>query len=195
MKNTIKTFIGIMIIVTAIIGYHNSLEYLYELTFISNFICGLTLLSDWIINCICKKNIPIIIYQMIVLCTNVVFFSCIFSLFGWHNFNFKGAFFFLHTINPLSFLVIYLLFIKLNIKDKVNYIKLILISPLLIMGYLLFDYIRFLIKGHLVYGFVSDEILTIISVPMIGIGFYLLMAFMSYGLLDLKLYVQKKFGR
>lgn len=195
MKNAIKIFAGIFIIATAIIGYHNSLEYTYQLTFLSNSLCGWIFFIDGIINCTIKKNVPIIIYQMAVQCTSVVFFTCIFTLFGWHTFNFKGAFLFLHTINPPLILVIYLFLTKLNIKDKADYFKRIFISPLLIMCYLLFDYIRFLNKGELVYGLINEESLNAVSVPLIGIGFYLLMAFMSYGLLDLKLYVQKKFDR
>ena len=192
MKNAIKIFLGVAIIATAIIGYRNSLEYTYELTFLSNSICGLVLLLDGTLYCIFKKNIPIIIYQMVLLCTNVVFFTCIFSLLGWHSFNLNGAFFFLHAINPPLFMVIFMFFTKLKIKDKTDYIKRIFISPLLIIGYIIFDFIRYFITGRLVYGLVNTESLTAVSVPLIGIGFYLLMAFMSYGLIDLKLYIQKK---
>lgn len=63
----------------------------------------------------------------------------------------------------------------------------------MIMSYALFDLIRFILTGELVYGLVATDALNYISVPLIGIGLYLLMAFMSYGLLELKLYVQKKF--
>ena len=52
-----------------------------------------------------------------------------------------------------------------------------------------------ILHQELVYGLINEESLNAVSVPLIGIGFYLLMAFMSYGLLDLKLYVQKKFDR
>ena len=45
------------------------------------------------------------------------------------------------------------------------------------------------------YGLISTERITIISAMLIGIGFYLLMAFMSYGLIDLKLYVQNRINR
>ena len=63
----------------------------------------------------------------------------------------------------------------------------------MIMSYALFDLIRFILTGELVYGLVATDALNYISVPLIGIVLYLLMAFMSYGLLELKLYVQKKF--
>ena len=49
MRNFIKIFVGIAILATAIIGYGNSLEYLYELTFLSNLIGGVVLLLDGMI--------------------------------------------------------------------------------------------------------------------------------------------------
>ena len=192
MKKIIQIIAGIFIALTAIWGYYNSIEYMYELTFISNFTCGLVLLSDGLINLLFNKKVPTWIYQMILLCTNVVFFTCVFALFGWHNFNFSGAFFFLHIINPPLFLSIYLLCVELKIESKSDYIKRIFISPLIVMCYLLFDYIRYIVTGNLVYGLISTERITIIYAMLIGIGFYLLMAFMSYGLIDLKLNVQKK---
>lgn len=81
---------------------------------------------------------------------------------------------------------------ELKIENKVDYIKRIFIFPLMIMSYLLFGYIRYIITGDLVYGLISTKSLTAISASLIGVGFYLLMAFMSYGLIDLKLSVQKK---
>lgn len=193
MRSFIKIFVGIAILATAIIGYGNSLEYLYELTFLSNLIGGVVLLLDGMIYYVFKKNIPIIIYQMVVLCTNVVFFTGILTLLGWHSFNFKGAFIFLHAINPPLFLIIYMFFTELNIKDKSDYMKRIFVSPLLIMGYLVFDYIRYLITGQFVYGLVNAESFTAAFALLIGIVFYFLMAFMSYGIIDFKLYIQNRF--
>lgn len=192
MKKIIQILVGIFLVSTAIWGYHNSVEHIYELTFISNFTCGIVLLSDGLINLALNKKIPALIYQMVLPCTNVVFFTCIFTLFGWHAFNFDGAFFFLHIINPPLALSIYLLCVELRIEGKADYMKRILISPLMIMCYLLFDYIRYITTGNLVYGLISTERITIISAMLIGTGFYSLMAFMSYGLIDLKLFVQKK---
>ena len=62
----------------------------------------------------------------------------------------------------------------------------------MIMCYLLFDLIRFLITGVLVYGLIPTEILTPISAILIGVGSYFLMAFLSFGFMKLKLYAQKK---
>ena len=98
----------------------------------------------------------------------------------------------MHGINPVIFLVLYLFSTNLIIKDKRDYIRRIFIAPIMIMTYLLFDFIRYVVTGKLVYGLIATENLNYISVPLIGVVFYLLMAFMSYGLLDLKLFIQKK---
>lgn len=189
--NILKILFGLMIVLTAIIGYHNSLEYLYELTFLSNFMGGLVLLTDGILNCIFNRQIPIIIFQMLIVVTNVVFCTSILTLFGFHTFNFSGPFFFLHTINPIIFLLLYLFITRLEIKSKKEYLIRIFVSPIIIMVYLMFDFIRYCITGNLIYGLISTENLTVISVPLIGIGFYLLIAFMAYGLQELKLFIQK----
>ena len=86
----------------------------------------------------------------------------------------------------------YLFTTKLELKDKKDYVRRIFITPAMVMCYLLFDYIRFLITGNLVYGLVSTESLTFVKAAIIGIVYYASIAFMSYGLLVLKLYVQKK---
>lgn len=62
----------------------------------------------------------------------------------------------------------------------------------MVMTYLIFDFIRYVVTGKLVYGLIATENINYVSVLLIGVIFYLLMAFMSYGLLDFKLFVQKK---
>ncbi len=104
-------------------------------------------------------------------------------------------FFFMHGINPVLVLAMYLFTTKLELKNKKDYIRRIFIAPAMVMSYVLFDYIRFLITGSLVYGLVSTESLTFVKAAAIGIVYYASIAFMSYGLLNLKLYVQKKTER
>lgn len=65
-------------------------------------------------------------------------------------------------------------------------------APVMIMCYLVFDYIRYIMTGNLVYGLISKEYITLNTVLIIGIGFYLLMVSMSYGLIELKISMQKK---
>lgn len=132
------------------------------------------------------------VYSAIALCILTAFCSVFFVIFGWHDFNFSGMFFFMHVINPVVVLAMYLFTTKLELKDKTDYVRRIFIAPAFVVSYALFDYIRFLITGDLVYGLVSAENLTFINAFIIGVCFYASIAFMSYGLLELKLYVQKK---
>ena len=187
-----KIIVGLFILVTAFVGYNFDPSHMYELTFISNSSCGLLLLLDGTVGLFKKKALPTILYQLVLPCINTVFFTVFFKLFGWHDFNFSGMFFFMHAINPIIFLLMYLFMTKLELKNRADYIRRIFIAPIMIMAYALFDFVRFVITGELVYGLIATDKLNYISVPLIGIGLYLLMAFMSYGLLDLKLYVQKK---
>ena len=191
----VKIIAGLFILGTVLWGYNFDFSYMYELTFISNSSCGLLLLLDGTVSLFKKKALPAFLYQLVLPCINTVFFSVFFKIFGWHDFNFSGGFFFMHGINPIVFMLIYLFFTKLEIKNKTDYVRRIFIAPAMIMAYALFDLIRFIITGELVYGLIASDNLNYISVPLIGIGLYLLMAFMSYGLLDLKLYVQKKIER
>lgn len=189
----IKIIVGLLIIGTVLWGYHYDPTYMYELTCISNFSCGLVLLLDGAVSLIKRRSLPIILYQIVLLCTNSVFITTVFTkILGWHDFNFSGMFFFMHAINPVIFFFIYLFFTKLEIRDNKDYLRKVFIAPAMMMAYAIFDLIRFIITGKLVYGLIAADKLDCISVPFIGIGLYLLMAFMSYGLIELKLYVQKR---
>lgn len=188
-----KIVAGLFILFTVFTGYNFQLS--YELTFISNSSCGLLLLLDGTAGLIRKKALPAVLYQFVLPCILTVFCSVFFKIFGWFDFNFSGMFFFMHGINPILVLAMYLFTTKLELKDKKDYVRRIFIAPAMVMCYLLFDYIRFLITGSLVYGLVSTESLTFVKAAIIGIVYYLSIAFMSYGLLDLKLYVQKKIER
>lgn len=191
-KKIIKIVAGIFIALTAICGYFAPIGNIYELTFISNFTAGIVLLSDGALGLLLNKNVPALIYQMVLQCIITVFSTCVFTLLGLFSFNFTGAFFFLHIINPPVFLLIYLFCVESKIESGSDLLKNILISPLMATCYLIFDLVRFFITGFLVYGLIRAEIINAVSAIFIVIGFYLLMAFMSFGLIKLKLFVQKK---
>lgn len=78
---------------------------------------------------------------------------------------------------------------ELEWKDKKDYVTRIFLLQIMIMGYVLFDLIRYWITGEFVYGLISTNKITVVSVLLIGIGLYLLMVFMSYVLSELKQYV------
>lgn len=98
----------------------------------------------------------------------------------------------MHAVNPIIFLLIYLYFTKLKLSGKKEYMKRVFLAPTMLTAYAAFDFIRFLITVELVYGLIAADKLNYISVPLIGIVLYFLMAFMSYGLLELKLRAQKR---
>ena len=57
MKKTIQIIAGILIVLTAIWGYRNSTDHMYELTFISTTTCGIVLLSDGLIELSMNKKV------------------------------------------------------------------------------------------------------------------------------------------
>ena len=193
MRNSIiKIISGLLAISTAVLGYIDYWEYLHELTFLSNLLCGIVVLTDGLFGLTLKKRVPVLIYQMPVLCISVVFFTSLLSLLGPHPFRFSGAFFFLHGVNPPVILAIYLFCGKLPDKGKRDYALHIFASPLLIMGYLLFDYIRYTATGYFIYGLIPTEYVNTGSVVLIGAIFYVLMVFLSWCFLRLKRLLQKK---
>lgn len=194
-KNIIKIIAGIFIASTAILGYYGIVILMYELTFISNITAGIVLIADGVMGLTLKKNIPALIYQMVLPCIITVFSTCLFALVGFFTFNFEGAFFFLHIINPPVFLLLYLFCVESNIESKGDHLKNTFLSPLMITGYLIFDFIRFFIVGFLVYGLIPAEIVTPVSAVLIGIVFYFLMALLCFGFIKLKLLVQKIINR
>lgn len=110
MERNIKAYIsialGILFCGSVLIGYIPILEYVIELTCISNLFIGILLLFTGINMLGKKKKIPSIIYH---LCLVTILLVCIISCVG--HFNFHGAFFFLHLVNPFVFLVYYMAFI------------------------------------------------------------------------------------
>lgn len=96
------------------------------------------MLIDGILNVIKKKSLPSSFYLNIAISILVVFLVCMGSLAGAYKFNFKGAFFFMHVINPIAFVICYMIFV--NERDRK--IRFVLTAPIMIMLYFLFDYIR-----------------------------------------------------
>ncbi len=186
LKSIFKIFAGLVMIVTVLVGYIPEPQYLIELTCISNMLGGILLLIDGILN-ISKKSLPTNLYLNICLCILVVFFVCIGSLSGFYKFNFSGAFFFLHVINPILFVACYLFFCN----DTNKKIKHILIAPILIILYLLFDYIQCNFTGAFVYGFVTPEQISLVYSAIIGIIIYMFMCLLAFGLLKANKHMHK----
>ena len=111
-KNIAKIMMGLLMLAVVFIGYIPQPEYLIELTCVSNTLGGLLLLTDGIFSITKKKTCPNSFYLNITVSLLVVYFVCIGSLTGAYKFNFNGAFFFMHVINPIAFLIYYMLFVN-----------------------------------------------------------------------------------
>lgn len=170
--NLMKLALGMFMIVTVLWGYIPTPEYLIELTCISNFTGGILLIVDALLHYKKGKGISNVVYQNISLCLVMVFLVCMGSLTGAYKMNFSGAFFFLHVTNPIAFLLCYLFFIN---ERKQKY-RGVFLFPIMIMLYFGFDYIRCLLIGEFVYGFIEPEFLTpFYWVPITGVIIYAFM--------------------
>lgn len=187
-KNVVKIAVGLLMIASVLIGYIPQPEYLVELTCVSNTLGGLLLLIDGILNIIKKKSFPNSFYLNVAVSILMVFLVCMGSFTGAYKFNFKGAFFFMHVINPIAFVICYMLFVN----EQGRKIRLVLTAPIMIMLYLLFDYIRSRIVGKFVYGFVEPGELTFFYAIISGVVMYIFMYLLGLSLFALNRFVHKK---
>ena len=160
-RRIIEFCLGIFILGTVIFAYAPGAAPVFELTCISNSLCGITLCLD----AIAPKCVPWTWWHMLTTCISTVLCTVCFELSGYHFFNFSGAFLFLHAINPACMICMYMQ------KSTQTKSKLWLV-PTPVMLYALFDVIRFAITGKLVYGLVTPELLTILNAILIGCGLY-----------------------
>lgn len=141
-KGYISIALGILFCGSVVVGYMPIPEYAIELTCISNTCIGILLFLTGI-NLITKEKFFIsIIYHMWLV---TILFVCLVSCVG--HFNFNGAFFFLHLVNPLIFFTYYIFFI-----DDSKEMKRILLTPAPGIIYLAFDYIIGMLRGKFIYG-------------------------------------------
>lgn len=188
MKNVIKIAVGLLMIVVVLIGYIPQPEYLVELTCISNTLGGLLLLADGILHLTKKKNFPNSFYLNVAVSIITVFLVCMVSLTGVYKFNFAGAFFFLHVINPIAFVACYMFFVD----EQGRKIRFALAAPIMIMVYLLFDYIRYQFTGEFVYGLVGTEEFMFSDAIISGFVIYIFMCLLGMGLFALNKLLHKK---
>lgn len=186
-KNIVKIAVGLLMIIAVIIGYMPQPEYLVELTCISNTLGGLLLLSDGILNMTKKKNLPHAFYLNVSVSILVVFLVCMGSLTGAYNFNFKGAFFFMHVIDPILFIACYMLFVN----ERCRKFRFALTAPVMIMAYLLFDCIRCRFTGKFVYGFIEPEELTFFYAIISGIVIFVFVCVLGLGLFAINRLIHK----
>lgn len=167
-KHMVKIVTGLFMITVVLIGYIPQPEYLVELTCVSNTLGGLLLLADGILHIKNKKMHLNFFYLNITVSILIVFLVCIGSFFGMYHFNFNGAFFFMHVINPMVFVVCYMLFVN----EQGRKIRFVLTAPIMIMLYLVFDCIQCQFTDRFVYGFIKPEELTFVWTIIAGIVIY-----------------------
>lgn len=187
-KNIIKVLAGLLMIVSVLIGYIPQPEYLIELTCISNTLGGLLLFADGILGMAKKKICFNSLYLNVTASIVIVFLICAGSLFGSYNFNFSGAFFFLHIINPIIFVCFYVIFVN----EQGRKMRCVLAAPAMTMAYLLFDYVRYRFKGEFVYGFIENEEFTLAWVIVAAIITYAFIYLLSLSLFALNRFVHKR---
>lgn len=191
MKSIIKILIGLMMLASVIIGYIPKLELIVEFTCVSNTLAGLLLIIDGILN-FKGKSLPGILYLTLCVGLLLVFWVCFISLTGLYHMNYKGAFFLMHGTNPVIFLLMYFIFC---VDKPANTWKHLAVSPVLVLGYLLFDFILGKIKGQFVYGFTTPEELKLWIAAIVGIIIYIVL--WLFGLVTYKInsIIHKKSGQ
>lgn len=168
-----KIVLGSLMILFVIIGYCTTPKLIIEMTCISNFGGGVILLIDGIFG-LKNKTVPTYLYENAMVCLLFVFIICTGSLFGAYNMNFKGVFFFLHTVFPILFILMYIFFIN-DSKGK-TLIKVVR-TPVFMIAYLLFDFILGKIRGKFIYDMLSVDELSFPYALLAGVVIYILLAF------------------
>ena len=187
MKSVLKILTGLFMLVTVAVGYIPIPEYLVEFTCMSNSLGGILLIIDGILN-FKDKNIPEFLYLNVCAGILFVFLICLGSLSGMYHMNYSGAFFFLHATNPILLILFYILTAK---KTSAKKLKLLLLSPVLMLEYLLFDFILGNCRGYFVYGFVTPEELSLVAAAIVGVVMYGIILLFSWLLLALNRLCQR----
>lgn len=191
-KLIIELAMGLLLTATALYTYIPQAEYMYELTFLSNTAGGILFIADAIIGFAKKKELPHALFLTEAVTISLVFLisvGCTVS--GIAKFNFSGGMIFLHVINPVL-VVIFYLFAK---GEKEKKLLKILPAPMFVTAFLLFDYIRFLATGSLVYGLFPPEELTVPIALIIGVVMFALLLGYGFGLFSAARAIRKKLKR
>lgn len=167
-KSIIEIVMSVVFILSVIIGYYPEPYLILELTCISNFSIGILLLCSAMMNH--KKNNKTwnILFQTAVVTINLVLIITILSFCGMMKINMSGAFFFLHLVNPLVFIIYY--FVYVDAQNEAS-MKKVFIAPIFCVVYFVLDYIVGKLTGEFVYGMFEVSEVTFIF----GMVFVLIM--------------------
>lgn len=173
LKSIISVILGLMFISTAIVAYWGNFQYIYELTFLSNTATGLFLLIAAVLGRK-EKEIPQILYLDFTMLLFMVFLICIAFI---NEFNFTGAIFFLHVINPLALMLFFFIYNDMSKINNILHVFTVLIIP---FAYLTFAVIYGSITGNYIYFFLNYKekgiaysiiFILIVSVCLVAIGY------------------------
>ena len=192
MKKIIVVFeivLGILMPVTAIIGYFPEPELVVEFSCLSNVVTGIWLIIDGILK-LKGRELPVRFFGNSCVGLFVVFAICMGSLTGAYRMNFRGAFMFLHVVFPIIVMLFYIIFSD-DSKGKV--IFKLLLNPVFLMLYFLFDFILGKARGYFVYGFFDEPGFGILQALIFGVVVYILLfAFGALFLLLNRIFHHKK---
>ncbi len=149
LKKTVTLLLGVFLFFTALYAYRGKYAFVYELTFLSNALTGVFLILTGILLCR-GRNVPQYCFlDFAVLLLMVFGVTVVFS----GNFNMTGSMFVLHVVNPLLFLLYYLLFSDLTAVKK----EFVLTTLGMPAAYLLFSLLYGKITGNHIYFFLDYE--------------------------------------
>lgn len=190
--NIAEICVGVYFIASVFYAYAGQFNFMYEMTCLSNLLNGIILIVCGILG-FYKKQFNTLVRLMALVCILFVYLTVFMVAFNLVHFNFDGGFMLLHGVNPLIALGFFLFTEKVEFRDKKQFLLHVFLAPTLFMAYLLFDLIFYFCNGEFVYGILSTD-LAYLS-PIVAIIMYGLTAAMSYGLIQLKRYVQLKLNQ
>ncbi len=194
MKAIIKLLAGLFILSAALVCYIPRIGHIYELTFISNFVCSLVLIADGITTA-CKKRFPLIFYHLAMPLIFAVFCTVFFTLSGLHRFTFRGGYLFLHGLDAPLILAVYYFFAPYKKYSRRQQVMFSLVSPAWLMCFFAFDFFVFLFYGRFIYGLIPAGYASAPVLAAAAAGIYLSAALFTFVVMNVKEMIGKRAGR
>lgn len=184
---------GLLFIITALLAYIpifvDNFSTEIELTLISNLFTGILFFCGGLYGIIKKKEFRQVVYMDSVVVLQLVFLTCM-AFIG--EFNFSGAFVFLHVINPIIATIELLVF---TVYDGAPTVRMLLSSIVFPACYLIYVMIYGLLSGNWIYGILNISkqeiqfVLLFVTIACIGI---VLLTYFQY---KISSYVSKKINK
>lgn len=152
--------LGLLFISTSLVTYWGNFQYVYELTFISNFLSGLLFLTAGIFLLLDKPFPQVLFLDVAVLLLMVLGVCIVFQM------SFKGLIVFLHLVNPLLALAFCLLF-----SDQRQVKGPLTLTALILPGcYLVFALVFRARTGNYIYPFLNYPVFGLIPMVLTIVG-------------------------